>query len=109
MIDKIKKLGGVIGDSSFVKASNVDIKADEIFLTVLGEEKYYILEKAEEMFSLWSGDTVRFLENTNTRLKQNVPVYYGEYAEGKYGWIPKAKSYAELMTCLGVEIEEEEI
>ena len=97
LIDKIKKLGGVIGDSSFVKASNVDIKADEIFLTVLGEEKYYILEKAEEMFSLWSGDTVRFLENTNTRLKQNVPVYYGEYAEGKYGWIPKAKSYAELM------------
>lgn len=95
-VRKIKSLGTLPVLKRYMEVPQVHIAATEISIHTKEKEEPYQIDGAEEMFRLWSGDTVDFLRKGERDIR-NVQVTYCEYDDEKYGWIPKERDFDELI------------
>lgn len=95
-IKELRNLSALPVQNRDIRAKKVYIDKSEITVDVMGNEEVYSFENAEELFDLWSGDIVYFLQN-GSQILDNVTVTYCDYDNGKLGWIPKNRDFDELM------------
>lgn len=95
-VKAVKDLGAFPAPKGYIEVPKVRIAASEISIYTREKMISYQINETEELFLLWSGDTVDFLKK-GTQDIRNVHVTYCKYDGEKNGWIPKERNFDELI------------